>query len=41
MILSRATSMSISGDFATAWIANIEYAYALPMLAASELASAL
>ena len=41
MILSRATSMSISGDFATAWIANIEYAYALPMAATSELANAL
>ena len=41
MTLSWATSMSISGDFATAWIANIEYAYALPMAATSELANAL
>ena len=41
MTLSWATSISISGDFNTEWIANIDYAYSLPMAATAELASAL
>ncbi len=36
MTLSWATSLNISGDFATAWIDNINYAYALPMAAITE-----
>ncbi|MFT4576912.1 MAG: hypothetical protein ACI9SI_001850 [Polaribacter sp.] len=41
MTLSWATSMNVSGDFATEWIANIDYAYALPMAATAELANLL
>lgn len=41
MTLSWATSMNVSGDFATGWIANIDYAYGLPMAATAELANLL
>jgi hypothetical protein len=41
MTLSWATSMNVSGDFATEWIANIDYAYTLPMAATAELTSLL
>ncbi len=41
MTLSWATSMNISGDYATAWISNIDDAYALPMAATAELTSLL
>jgi hypothetical protein len=41
MTLSWATSLNVSGDFATGWIENINYAYALPMAATAELANLL
>ena len=41
MTLSWATSLSVSGDYATGWVENISYAYALPMAATAELASLL
>mgnify|MGYP001565792626 CR=1 FL=1 len=37
MTLSWVTSINISGDFATEWISNVDYAYALPMAALAEL----
>jgi hypothetical protein len=36
MTLSWATSLNISGAYATDWIANIDYAYSLPMAATAE-----
>jgi len=41
MTLSWITSINVSGDFGTEWIANIDYAYALPMAATAELANLL
>tara|TARA_B110000902_G_scaffold231939_1_gene274579 strand:- start:516 stop:1292 length:777 start_codon:yes stop_codon:yes gene_type:complete len=41
MTLSWVTSMNVSGDFGTEWIANIDYAYGLPMAATAELAKLL
>lgn len=41
MTLSWATSLNVSGDFATGWVENINYAYALPMAATAELANLL
>ncbi|MDG1529613.1 MAG: hypothetical protein P8I51_01620 [Polaribacter sp.] len=41
MTLSWITSMSISGDFATAWISNIDYFYSLPMAATAKLTNLL
>lgn len=41
MTLSWATSMNISGNYATEWISNIDYAYALPMAATAELTNLL
>ncbi|RMZ51216.1 hypothetical protein EB822_04240 [Flavobacteriaceae bacterium PRS1] len=41
MTLSWATSLNVSGDFATGWVENINYVYALPMAATAELANLL
>lgn len=41
MTLAWVTTLSISGDFATDWIANIDYAYGLPMAAVGELTNGL
>jgi hypothetical protein len=41
MTLSWVTSINISGNFGTEWIANIDYAYTLPMAATAELTNLL
>jgi len=41
MTISWATSIDVSGDFITSWLANIDYAYALPMATVTALAESL
>ena len=41
MTISWATSIDVSPDFGTSWVANIDYAYALPMAAVTALAESL